>query len=322
MCHPLLRTPIAISLILFLALLFLSTKSVAQIRLAWDPNTEPDVAGYQIYYGTASRSYGYSIDVGNVTTYTLLDLTQGVTYYIALTAYDSANNKSDYSNEVSGTVTETISPPNVLNGPTSGTPGQPCTYTTGGSSSTLGHSLQYQFDWRGDATSLSPWGSATQPNTWTSPGTFNVRARARCAIHTSVISSWTGPISVAISQATLPVNVATKEHVGDLESTSQNSATNKWTANVTIEVHDANERPVASATVSGRWSGGYIGSRTCVTDARGRCTVSSGSIGIRKATTTFTVRKVTHTTLSYDVSSNHDIDGDSNGTFIIVSKPQ
>ena len=35
----------------------------------------------------------HSIDVGNVTTYTLLGLKQGVTYYIALTAYDSSITK-------------------------------------------------------------------------------------------------------------------------------------------------------------------------------------------------------------------------------------
>src|SRR4030042_4102323 len=185
--------------ILLIALLFPLFDSNAQIRLAWDPNTEPDVAGYQIYYGTASRNYRYSIDVGNVTTYTLPGLTQGVTYYIALTAYESANNESAYSNEVSGTVTETISPPNVLNGPTSGTTGQPCTYTAGGSSSTLGHAVQYQFDWKGDASDLSSWGSATQSKTWAVAGMVNVRARARCSTHGSVISSWFGVLPVNIS---------------------------------------------------------------------------------------------------------------------------
>jgi len=171
--------------------------------LAWDPNTEPDVAGYWIYYGTASRSYTYSIDVGNVTTYTLQGLTQGVTYYIALTAYDSANNESDYSNEVSGRVTETVSTPNVLNGPTSGATGQPCTYTAGGSSSTLGHVVEYQFDWKGDGSDLSSWGSATQSKTWNAAGTYNVRARARCVTHTSAVSSWFGVLPVNIASAGL-----------------------------------------------------------------------------------------------------------------------
>ena len=193
------RNFILVSLLLVALLLSWPLDSVAQIRLAWDPNTEPDVAGYQIYYGTSSRNYRYSVDVGNVTTFTIQGLTQGVTYYIALTAYDSADNESDFSNEVSGTITETVSTPNVINGATSGTPAQSCTFTVGGSVSSLGHTLQYQFDWSGDASDLSSWGSATQSKTWNTAGTYNVRARARCVTHGNVISSWFGVFPVTIS---------------------------------------------------------------------------------------------------------------------------
>jgi len=79
------------------------------VSLAWDrPTTNADgspltdLAGYKIYYGTASGTYGYSIDVGNVTTYTLTGLAQGQTYYIAAAAYDTSSNQSGFSNEVSG----------------------------------------------------------------------------------------------------------------------------------------------------------------------------------------------------------------------------
>jgi hypothetical protein len=77
--------------------------------LAWDaPTTNSDespltdLAGYIIYYGTASGTYDHSIDVKNVTAYTLTGLTQGQTYYIASKAYDTSNNQSGFSNEVSG----------------------------------------------------------------------------------------------------------------------------------------------------------------------------------------------------------------------------
>jgi hypothetical protein len=193
------RRFILVSLVLVAVLLSWPLDSVGQIRLAWDPNTEPDVAGYQIYYGTSSRNYRYSVDVGNVTTYTIQGLTQGVTYYIALTAYDSADNESDFSNEVSGSITETVSTPNVINGPTSGTPGQSCAFTAGGSSSSLGHTVDYQFDWKGDGSDLSSWGAATQSKTWNAAGTYNVRARARCVTHKTVISSWFGVFPVTIS---------------------------------------------------------------------------------------------------------------------------
>ena len=79
------------------------TDSGGTIKLAWDSNTDPDVVGYKIYYGTASGTYDHSIDVGNETAYTLTGLTQGQTYFIVTTAYDTSGNESDYSNEVSGT---------------------------------------------------------------------------------------------------------------------------------------------------------------------------------------------------------------------------
>ena len=158
-------------LVLIITSALSSYDSVAQIKLAWDPNIEPDIARYKVYYGTASRAYGTPIDVGNVTTYTLIGLTQGVTYYIAVTAYDR-NNESGFSNEVSGKITETISTPNVLIGPTSGIRGTSCTYSAAGSLSSLGHPMQYQFDWKGDGTDLSPWVSATQSKTWRAVGNY------------------------------------------------------------------------------------------------------------------------------------------------------
>ena len=193
-------------LILMTILAFSSFDSAAQIKLAWNPSTEPDVAGYRVYYGTASRTYGTPIDVGNVPAYTLNGLPQGVMYYIAVTAYDTTDDESTYSNEVSGkiTETETITTPNVLSGPTSGITGKTYTYITGGSVSSLGHSVQYQFDWKGDGTDLSPWGLATQSKIWTASGLYNVRARARCASDTSLISQWLGSVSVSITPATQP----------------------------------------------------------------------------------------------------------------------
>ncbi len=38
------------------------------VTLAWDANTEPNLTGYVVLYGTSSGIYPYSQDVGNVTT--------------------------------------------------------------------------------------------------------------------------------------------------------------------------------------------------------------------------------------------------------------
>lgn len=69
--------------------------------LIWDPNAESDLAGYRVHYGTSPGSYTQVQDAGNVTEQTLNNLTEGQTYYFAVTAYDTSGNESGYSNEVS-----------------------------------------------------------------------------------------------------------------------------------------------------------------------------------------------------------------------------
>lgn len=70
--------------------------------MAWDANTESDLAGYRIYYGIVSPEE-HSVDIGNMTTYTLTGLTKGQKYYIAATAYDTSNNEGPKCAPISGT---------------------------------------------------------------------------------------------------------------------------------------------------------------------------------------------------------------------------
>jgi len=72
----------------------------AQVTLAWNANTDPNIAGYKIYYGTSSRNYDVSLDVGNFTSCTIADMEEGETYYFAATAYDIQGNESSFSEEV------------------------------------------------------------------------------------------------------------------------------------------------------------------------------------------------------------------------------
>jgi hypothetical protein len=72
----------------------------AQVTLAWDANTDPAVAGYKLYYGTAPRTYGTPVDVGKVTQFTLTGIQEGVNAYFAVTAYDASRNESAFSTEL------------------------------------------------------------------------------------------------------------------------------------------------------------------------------------------------------------------------------
>ena len=96
----------------FVALLLFGGVSTAlanyDIVLGWDPNYDPDLAGYILYVddGTTPMPYGY------VDTYELDDLDpvnpmikiddlkNGTVYYFVLTAYDIDGNESDYSDEI------------------------------------------------------------------------------------------------------------------------------------------------------------------------------------------------------------------------------
>jgi len=82
------------------------TAFAGEVGLAWDAKTEPEIVGYRIYYQGVTHSDLRSIDVGNVTTYTVTDLDPD-TYSFCVTAYDNSGNETGCSN----TVSATLSPP-------------------------------------------------------------------------------------------------------------------------------------------------------------------------------------------------------------------
>ena len=73
---------------------------VHSVTLEWDANSEPNIAGYKIHYGTSSRNYDTIIDVGNYTSVTIGSLDGKQNYFFAVTAYDVDGNESGYSDEV------------------------------------------------------------------------------------------------------------------------------------------------------------------------------------------------------------------------------
>jgi hypothetical protein len=79
------------------------------VKLEWDAVDAPTLSGYKLYYGSASGSYQTTIDVGNVTTFTVTGLNPG-TYYFAVSAYDTTGNESGFSNEISTTIVDTTAP--------------------------------------------------------------------------------------------------------------------------------------------------------------------------------------------------------------------
>jgi hypothetical protein len=108
--------------------------------------------------------------------------------------------------------------------------------------------------------------------------------------------------------------------VGDLDGASA-QVPGRWDATVTIAVHDSSETPVSGALVSGNWSGGATGSDSCTTDASGQCSVTISGLKKNVSSVTWTVSNVSSGAGAYVAGDNHDPDGDSDGSSIIVYAP-
>ncbi len=110
-------------------------------------------------------------------------------------------------------------------------------------------------------------------------------------------------------------------HVGDLDGSGARVAKQTWRATVSITVHSASEVPVPGAVVTGTWSQAASGSSTCTTNAAGSCTVSTGTINAKKGATTFSIGSVSRSGYDYRPSANHDVDGGTSGSSMMVSPP-
>jgi hypothetical protein len=102
------------------AVMQLSAFATGSVTLAWNPSTDPIVAGYNVYYGGASGTYTNEICAGNATNVTISGLIQGTTYYFAATTYASSGVESPFSSEVSYLVPTNVpigNQPPTLNAP-------------------------------------------------------------------------------------------------------------------------------------------------------------------------------------------------------------
>src|SRR5690606_9904612 len=79
------------------------------VHLKWDKSTDTKMSGYYLYYGKTSGLYTRRKAEGQVDSYVLEGLSNGETYYFAVTAHDAAGQESDYSNEVGVIVGQPLS---------------------------------------------------------------------------------------------------------------------------------------------------------------------------------------------------------------------
>jgi hypothetical protein len=97
---------------------------------------------------------------------------------------------------------ETVSSPQTPAGTNTAAWRQVVQFTTGGSTTTLGEVVEYQFDW-GDG-QQSAYGAATQSYSWNAGGTFAIRARARSQPRPGRVSDWSSVASLTVAAPNLP----------------------------------------------------------------------------------------------------------------------
>jgi len=118
-------------------------------------------------------------------------------------------------------------------------------------------------------------------------------------------------------------------HIGDLDDASVQAGGPNWSARVTAAVHDVNEAAVAGATVymdvirTAKAGGTVTENLSCVTGANGLCTIArTVNENQFENNVTFIVTNVTNPPATpYDSGLNHDPDGESNGTTLVVGQP-
>ncbi|MBK8508350.1 MAG: PKD domain-containing protein [Candidatus Competibacteraceae bacterium] len=171
---------------------FTANAVAGQVNLAWEPSSGP-VAGYRVYYGNTSRTvnnntYAYNQSAGNATT-TTLSLADGKTYYFSVKAYDSAGTESDFSNEVTQTLTAAAPSAGFSADKTSGTAPVTINFTDNSTGNITSRSWNF-----GDGTTST----AQNPSkTYSSAGIYTVKLTA------------TGPGGSATSTKTISVNAPT-----------------------------------------------------------------------------------------------------------------
>lgn len=210
--------------------------NAAQVTLAWDV---PDgAAGYKIYSGTTSNNYTWVVDVGNVTTYTTANLTDGYTYYFAATAYDASSLESDYSDEVTYSAT-------------------PCSYSITPSSASLSASggsgnitVTTRSGCAWSASSGVSWVTITSGSSGTVSGTVAYSVASNSGAARSVVSNIAGQLFTFNQSGTQSYTITASAGTGGTITPSGSTSVASG-ASQTYTITPAAGYAVSSVTVDG-----------------------------------------------------------------------
>jgi hypothetical protein len=211
-----------------------STAHAQSATLAWDASTDTTVTGYRLSYGTGTGTYTQTVDVGNVTQFTVNGLDLALNYFFAVQAYNAAGLVSSYSNEAMlpapvppGTTTISSFAANT------GFPllvGTPVTWTAAASS--LRGPVQYKFLLYSPQTGWTIGQDYTQnPSfTWT-PGWNDVGSNHMVQVWVRSIGS-TFPYEAWVASTSFGVVASAVQLTADVDFPTAPSSPVRWTATV------------------------------------------------------------------------------------------
>jgi hypothetical protein len=109
--------------------------------------------------------------------------------------------------------------------------------------------------------------------------------------------------SLSISIMSSPPTVVAA-HVASLSGSAASAPKNRWSASVTVAVHDAAHGPLANVSVTGSWSNGANGSSTCTTGGNGTCVLTKSGIKGNAASATLTITSLGGEAVTYASAEN------------------
>ncbi|GEM_PF-5226094 len=162
---------------LFVAFCFFGPQVImaASVTLSWNRNQEPDIAGYKIFYGTASHQYSQSETINDSRhspleiSHVISNLDDGKTYYFAVKAFDLAGQTSDFSDEISITIPSSTSGSGGDEG-SGGSDDSGSTGDSGGDDDTVSGPMEFKVNFQ-PANAPIPSGFAADSGQWYSSST-------------------------------------------------------------------------------------------------------------------------------------------------------
>ena len=231
-----------------LAIIILSfqTSSAADLTLQWDTSSDARVVGYKLHYGTQSRVYSNSFDLGKSTIYTVTGLQAGVTYYFAVTAYDASRLESGFSNEVSRTITASC---------TSSISPTSRSFSSSGGSATVSVTAPQTCAW--SSSSGVPWVTIRSPYSGVGNGTVELSVAANTG------GSRAGGITIADKTFTVYQDAVPSLSTYTINASAGSGGTISPSGTVSVKAGASQTftiRPdrtyrISSVTVDGRWVG-------------------------------------------------------------------